>query len=257
MKTIYPIIVSIVLVFFIACESETLEEPFDGPNFELRVDISHGDQEVELYEYYQNVAGDSMNFEQILLYLSDISLIKTNGDSVYLTEIEFFDLNGPTEVRSFDVEPGDYSGLVYHIGVPKRLNGMDNPDFMISIYGPDSPLNVANGMYWAWATGYRFLIYEGRLDTTPDVFGDVPSFYSIHLGKDTLYTQMQVDLPFSVSDEETRSFSIDWDLSRSIYDTEDTLDLRIPAESQWHGENNHLGFRFQDFLKQSFDHAVE
>ncbi|NND93650.1 MAG: hypothetical protein HKN45_02230 [Flavobacteriales bacterium] len=248
----------IVLVGFYSCESETIEEePVDVPNFELQVGTNFQGQPVELYEYYENVVGDRMNFEQILLYLSDISLIKSNGDTVYLSEIDLFDLDGPDETRTYDVPVGDYVGLVYHVGVPKRLNSMDNPDFMISIYGPDSPLNVQNGMYWAWATGYRFLIYEGRLDTTPQNPNDIPSFYSIHLGKDTLYTQIEVDFPFTVNDDDTRSFKIDWDLSRCIYDNTDTLNLRDPLESQFHGEDNELGFRFQSFLENAFDYSVE
>ncbi len=248
----------IILLGFYSCENENTEEDrTDQPNFELRVGTNFQGQQMELYDYYDNVVGDKMSFEQILLYLSDISLIKSNGDSVYINEIDFFDLNGPDETRTFDVPPGDYSGMVYHVGVPQRLNGMDNPDFTLSIYDADSPLNVQNGMYWAWATGYRFLIYEGRLDTTPQNANDIPSFYSIHLGKDTLYTQIQVNLPFTVTDFDTRSFKIDWDLSRCIYNAEDTLNLRSPLESQFHGEDSDLGFRFQNLLKNAFDHTVE
>lgn len=137
------------------------------------------------------------------------------------------------------------------------MNGTDNPDFLTSQYGPDSPLNVQNGMYWSWQAGYKFLIYEGRIDGTPDDDTDLPSVFSIHLGKDQYYTEIQVDLPFTISEGQTKHFGIEWDLAKSQYNDSDTLDLSLPSESQYHGAELELASRFQAILQDAFEHTVE
>jgi hypothetical protein len=246
------------VLFLVACESETIEQPeSEQSTFSIHMAANFEGQDMEQYVYYENIQGDEMNFEQVRVYLSDIYLIHSSGDSTMVSEVEYFDLtDGPKEF-TFEMTPGDYDGLVYHVGVPQRLNGMDNPDFTTSIYDAESPLNVQNGMYWAWATGYRFAIYEGRLDTTPDISGDVPAFYSLHLGKDSLYTRIEVNQDFSIPSSGDRQFNIDWDLSRCIYDETDTLNLRDPLESQFHGEDMTLGRRFRQFMSKSFSHSFE
>jgi len=233
------------------------EEPLESQNFILKVSTSFEGNDIQLYEYQTNVLGDRMNFEQVKVYLSDIRLRKFDGTDILLSEIEFFNLTGDPLERSYDVTPGDYVGITYHVGVPTALNGTDDPDFLTNQFGPGNPLNVQNGMYWTWSSGYRFAIYEGRLDTTPSIPNDIPAFFSIHLGKDTLYTTMDVDLPMSVSNTAQSTFHINWDLGKSFYSATDTLDLRNPLESQFHGEDLSLGFRFQTFFKESLTHSVE
>ena len=77
------------------------------------------------------------------------------------------------------------------------------------------------------------------------------------MGKDTLYTQIDVDLPFTVSADAQTEFEIDWNLSKSMYSASDTLQFQLPDESQFHGENLSLGFRFQDFLIEAMEHSVD
>ena len=247
------------LALFASCEYESIEQeptPLDG-NFHMRVSSSFNGSTMDLYTYYPNVKGDNMSFEQIKMYIADVRLVRTDGLEVPVTEIEYFNFEGQDQVRSFDVPAGSYSGLIYHVGVPVTMNGTDDPDFLTNQYGPGNPLNIQNGMYWNWSNGYRFAIYEGRLDTTPSIPNDVPAFFSIHMGKDTLYTTLNVDLPMQIGLDETTTFHIDWDLAKSFYTATDTLDLRSPLESQFHGEDLNLGFRFQTCFKESLSHSVE
>ena len=254
------IIISIIsIALFASCEYDSLEQepvPVDQ-NFQLKVNTSFEGAPIEIYEYYTNVEGDLMNFEQIKMYIADIRLIKEDGSEVVVSPIEYFNFEGTALTRSYSVANGNYTGIIYHVGVPTSMNGTDDPSFLINQYGSGNPLNVQNGMYWNWNNGYRFLIYEGRLDTTPTIPGDVPAFFSIHMGKDTLYTTIQVDMPMSINSTETRVFNLDWDLSKTIYTSTDTLNLRSPLESQFHGEDLNLGFRFQACFENALSHSVE
>jgi hypothetical protein len=241
-----------------SCEEDPeVIEPALTDNFSIRLAPTFDGEAVELYSPYINVQGHSMSFEQLRMFLSDIRLLKSDGTEQIISEIEFFDLGDGPSTRSYEVPAANYTGIRYHIGVPPALNGTTDPDFLTSQFGPESPLNIQNGMYWSWQNGFRFLIYEGRSDATPDDSGDLPSVFSIHMGKDTLYTQIDVDLPFTVSADAQTEFEIDWNLSKSMYSATDTLQFQLPDESQFHGENLNLGFRFQDFLIAAMEHSVD
>ena len=99
--------------------------------------------------------------------------------------------------------------------------------------------------------------YEGRIDGTPDDDTDLPSVFSIHLGKDQFYTEIQVDLPFSITEGQTRHFAVEWDLAKSQFNDSDMIDLSIPAESQFHGAELELAARFQALLQDAFLHTVD
>jgi len=248
-------IFSIVLLGLYACEDS--ECPPSATQFSLDVSATFEGEPAVIFDNYVNYNGYDMSFEDLRMYLSEISLIKSGGELVALSEIEYFNFADGEASRLYDVAPGDYEGLIYHIGVPQALNGTDDPDFLTSQYGPESPLNIQNGMYWSWQAGYRFQIYEGRIDGTPDDDTDLPSVFSIHLGKDQYYTEMQVDLPFTITEGQTKHFGIEWDLAKSQYNDSDSLDLSIPAESQYHGAELELATRYQAILQDAFVHSVE
>lgn len=251
-------LVGLIVLALSACESSESECPPMATQFSFDVSATFEGVPMEIFENYANVNSYDMSFEDVRLYLSDISLIKAGGDLVTLSSIEYFNFAELDELkRVYEVESGDYEGIIYYIGVPQAMNGTDDPDFLTSQYGPESPLNVQNGMYWSWNAGYKFLIYEGRVDGTPDDTTDLASVYSIHLGKDQFYTEMQVDLPFIISEGQTKHFNIDWDLSKSQYNDSDMIDLSLPEESQFHGAEIELATRFQALLQDAFIHTVE
>ena len=66
-----------------------------------------------------------------------------------------------------DVPVGTYAGLRFQVGLPFDLDHAD-----VSVAPP--PLDVG-GLYWSWATGYRFLRIDGN--TT-----GLPQGFLIHLG---------------------------------------------------------------------------
>ena len=65
------------------------------------------------------------------------------------------------------VPVGTYTGLRFRVGVPFAMNHVD------SSVAP-SPLNIG-GMFWSWATGYKFVKIDGRST-------GVPTGYNVHVG---------------------------------------------------------------------------
>jgi len=235
------------------------EEPLpQDPAVRLAVNSVMEGQPMQLYTEYDDINGNRISFDQLRLYISEFTLMHADGSETQIDEVSFYDLNGEQAVeRVFNASPGDYAGFKYHIGVPEYLNSPANPDFSISVYDAEHPLNVNNGMYWAWASGYRFCIYDGRIDTTASDPSDISVGFSIHLGKDQYYTEVVVDEPFTIEMHEQQVIQMNWDVGKSFYSATDTLELATQAEGQFHGETSDLAPRFQNTLRASFSHDID
>lgn len=216
---------------------------------EFRADFAG--EELELFQDYINVTGYDQKVEQLKLYLSDISLVDVNGVERELSELEYFDYSSGSLQRSYSVPNGSFISLKCAIGVRQALNGTaDETTFDPAVYPPEHPLALANNMYWAWTTGYRFLIYEGRVDATPTDPNDLPHTYSIHMGRDTTYLPLQFDFE-STSGTSPLDIDLNLDVSKCIYNETDTLYLDADEDNAFHGQNIPLAMRFRTLLEQS------
>ena len=117
---------------------------------------------------------DSSGAETVV---KDVFLYKTNNNSF-----------------SFNFPKGNYTSFRFSFGLDKTTN-----NFVPMTFPASSPLSVEEGMYWDMLK-YRFLIIEADIDdsSTKDQLPDSP--FSMHLGTDTLYTEINVtDLPIKGS----------------------------------------------------------
>lgn len=182
---------------------------------------------------YENPSGRQFFLNLFKLYLADITLIKANGEEVLLSEVELYDLAEPgndlasTGVgtsRTFEVEVGDYQGIRFGIGVPARYNLNDPAEF-----GAEHPLSTFNGMHWSWASGYRFVVMEGRMDGSPQADGVLLAHpLAYHTGLDTLYRSITFDQSghgFSLEADERERFVVQLDINRMFFSQTDTLDM--------------------------------
>ncbi len=144
---------------------------------------------------YNNIgtANSDVSFKDFRLYVSNIRLIDDADNEVSLTlnndgafqlqtesdgHVALLDFEDGTANCSETgnanlntsvtgtVPPGNYTGLVFEVGVPFAINHLD-------VATADSPLNIS-ALYWAWAIGHKF----ARIDYTV-VDGAVWNF---HLG---------------------------------------------------------------------------
>lgn len=174
-----------------------------------------GDAPLVCGQTYDGVGSTSttIEFQDARLYVSNVRLINADDEEVSVTLeqdglwqfenvalLDFEDATGGcsdvgTEATNAQVSgivpEGDYSGLVFDLGVPFKLNHGD------AATAP-SPLNVTS-LFWSWQYGYKFARIEilneqvtGVSDTAaPDDSGGMDmghgggapaNFWPIHLG---------------------------------------------------------------------------
>lgn len=181
---------------------------------------------------YLTAGNERVQIQQVKFYVSGLEL-KGASDAL-LSAVELLDLTNGLKERSYSVRAGAYDSLHIALGLPPEINGAD-----ITNIDPTSPLGNNSGMYWTWATMYRFLIFDGRFDTDPSATGALPFQFSIHTGRDTCYRERTVSFPLQVSTGTPVSLTIDVDLAHFFTDGTDVL--RMSDGSQSHGAVQELG----------------
>lgn len=182
---------------------------------------------------YTNISDERIQVQLLKIYLGDLALVNGSGDTASLVEVDLFQLtNGPV-VRTYKAEQGSFDALHVGLGVPATLNG-ENP----AMWANDEPLSITNGMYWTWATMYRFVVFDGRYDTLATNTGTPPFQFSIHTGRNECYRTTDLSLPLSLGEGDTADVRLELDLARFFYSANDTL--YMSTESQQHGSLQEL-----------------
>ena len=119
------------------------------------------------------------------------------------------------------------------------------------LYPVGHPLSVSNGTYWTWATGYRFVMFDGRYDTDPNSTGAPMSLFSIHTGMEPCYRVRDLDFaaPFTVVGGDTTELVLRFEVDRFFHDNGVVIDLAV--DHQAHGDNLTLAMRFTDNVVNS------
>ncbi|MBL8009779.1 MAG: hypothetical protein JNJ64_04150 [Flavobacteriales bacterium] len=214
----------------------------DGPegHVRLKVEATWQGQPLQAGEVHLNVSDYRTQVEVLKMYLAELRLTGPGGASA-LTDIALFDALNGGDSEVYTAEAGSYSGLHLGLGVPQDLNTSDPV-----LYPVGHPLSVSNGTYWTWATGYRFVMFDGRYDTDPNGTGVPMSLFSIHTGMEPCYRVRDIDFaaPFTVVGGDTTDLVLHVAVDRFFYNAVDTLDLA--TDHQAHGDNMTLAMRFTD-----------
>lgn len=177
---------------------------------------------------YTNISDERIQVQLLKCYLGDVALLTAGGDTVDLVDVDLFNLTDGPVTRTYSALSGDFNALHVGLGVPAALNGM-NP----SMWANDEPLSVVNGMYWTWATMYRFMVFDGRYDTLASGIGTPPYQFSIHPGRNECYFTRAVPVSLTLEPGDTTDLRLELDLARFFYSDTDTLYMN--TESQQHG----------------------
>ncbi|RMG23378.1 MAG: hypothetical protein D6730_14515 [Bacteroidetes bacterium] len=209
-----------------------MPDPKEGI-FELNFQPLVNGQSFEKELVYQNNNGRSYFLEKFSMYISDITLVKEDGEEVLLSEIELLDFANPEAnkaqhgdgvFRAYEAPAGAYKGVKFGIGVPQRLNHVDPASF-----DQDHPLSTFKGMHWNWTPGYKFLLIEGRIDSSLQKDGlniDYPLAY--HTGLDTLYRRVEFLEPehaFDISETDELQFIVQLDVNTMFQSKAEALDM--------------------------------
>ncbi len=218
-----------------------------GPQGHVRVKVEAiwQGQPVQTGMLAANVSGYRTQVDVLKLYLAEMRLTGPGGASE-LAEITFFNaLDGGTDTV-LAAEAGTYSGLHLGLGVPAVLNASDPV-----LYPVGHPLSLGNGTYWTWATGYRFVMFDGRYDLDPNGAGTPPNLFTFETGMDPCYRVRDFSLPapLTVQAGDTTELLVRLDVDRFFHNALDTIDLA--TENQTHGNDLPLAMRFTDNVLQS------
>ena len=147
---------------------------------------------------YTSAAGNEYSITRLHYYLSNISLYRQNGDSVFLDVAQYIDIDQPATLELDTTLPeGTYTGVGFWFGVPDEKN--------VAGELPATSNNL--NMLWPepMGGGYHFMKLEGRFLTSQ---GDT-GLYATHMGglvKDDVdyashfFDRITFDNPLTVED---------------------------------------------------------
>lgn len=135
---------------------------------------------LEFGKHYKTPLGDSAKFSTLNYFISNIKLVKPNGelyavpqDSSYFLLKQTTDASASIQLNN--VPAGNYTGIKFTIGVDSIRNTMD----VAYRTGSLDVGGAARGMYWVWNSGYIFFKLEG---TTINEVSALRKSFRYHIG---------------------------------------------------------------------------
>lgn len=165
---------------------------------------------VDLVEEQQyTINGVNTHIELVQFYVSGIALINANGDTI---NSDTYLLVKPEndEYSIGDFPPGDYTKLIFHVGVDSITNHSDP-----SVYELKDPLSAQTpSMHWGWSFGYIFLRIDGEVDSDGDGTPDPAGTFEMHTGEDRYLATVEIDYPITIGNGQENILHLDanWDL---------------------------------------------
>ncbi|MCP4099594.1 MAG: hypothetical protein GY748_25525 [Planctomycetaceae bacterium] len=145
----------------------------------------HG-QKITSEQVITDKTGRNFYLRDMRVYISDLNILTDNGDKVLLEDLALMEWPGTKSSFQVTVPKDDYQGVEFYIGLDSVTNSALPTDFEAS-----HPLSAEQDMHWGMMK-YRFLIFEGSVDTS--VSGDLAPQrpLSFHLGRDALFTKVKI-----------------------------------------------------------------
>lgn len=226
-------------------------DPAGQTTLRIKINAFYENEPLVFGQTYHNISNYRVNVTDLRMYLAHIYGVRSGGETVSFSDIEFANLtNGEVTLSLGTVPSGNYSEFGFGLGVPEEMNSPANPNFSIAVFSSDHPLSQNNGMYWTWQTGYRFVIFDGKYDTDPDGTGLLIPGYSFHTGKDESYRNVVFpNASFTVEANKQNTVYLDLHVDRFYYSETDTIDLAVHNQS--HGSNQELSDRVSDIITQA------
>lgn len=217
MKKALLTVLAISLLVFSGCNQNEDAEPGE---LTLRVSFLAGTSPLGMNEPFA-FNGTDHQVSLVKMYLSNLALQCDCGRIDKLADVVLVDSDQDQYEFTFDVEPGNYTGLKMSLGLPAELNEKDP-----STFEANDPMSAQQNMYWTWASKYRFMIYEGKADSTQQ--GNYNHLLVYHTGLDTLFRDMGTfPISLAVTDGSKHTLDITFDLLNVLYNPNDPIDIFV------------------------------
>lgn len=162
---------------------------------------------------FLNPLDESFTVKRFAFYLSNIKLLKDNGESYSIpNSYILYDKSKPNfnNVSFSNIPLGNYTGLEFTFGIDSVRNYSG---------AGDGALDPINGMYWTWNTGFINLKFEGEW-----MAPDTNLVFIYHLGgfREPYYSYRAAEpdnnIPFNIKSNENTTIYIDADLNKFFGD---------------------------------------
>ena len=239
----------IILVSLNACKKNGEKNNSDFTlSFQTQVDgTNHA-----MNETYRNLSDIDVKFEEFRFYLSDITIVNSDGDGRLVSEIELFnfDVSGYSSLE-FEVPHGNYESIQFGIGVKKALNEADP----LTYSDENHPLNITQNTYWGWASMYRFTTAEGRFDSELD--GEFEGTFAYHTGRESSYRTFNLNHEFVIEKKESNVLKLNIDIYQLLEKLGNEVD--VVTEPYYHGgtETEDISIRISDNMAGAITASTE
>ncbi len=177
-------------------------------------------EELELGKTYITAAGDSITISTLRYWVSNIKLY--NGSELAYEDVDGYYLVEKTASNTrqmIDLEnipAGTYTKVEFSIGVNAAVND--------TLGSGKGELNLTDGMFWSWNTGYKFLRMDGSF-YNPDSSNYQP--LRVHTGFDSYYITKEMDLSgFEVAKDGNHEFHFMVAVNRIFDGQPNVLDVK-------------------------------
>lgn len=239
MKNFSSIIFSVVVLFSCLVVSCKPDEPTPDPVPEkgiLKVNVktSINGLPFDLNTPYGIIFNYRIQAQSLAFLMHNFFAKKSDGSLVLIADALRYDRSAnSTSSFSVSIDPGNYQGISFGVGIDSVLNHSDPA--LLSASHPFS-YNVSSDLHWGWSTGYIFLKMEGFADTSGTGTGPIDQTFLYHIGVDELYRRFDFySNSFSITKDQTTTMNIELDVAKMFTNGVDTIDLKTENATQSSG----------------------
>lgn len=198
-KSVFFAAVVAVSFCFSSCKKDDTDEN-NIPNTDTIGELSFtfrqyvGNDRIVYNQVYSDTSGRQFKITNLRYYISNIVLIKANGQELPLSGKVLLVDNEKEQYSLGEVPVGDYSGFRFLVGIDSAINHGDP-----ALYDASNPLSYQPvSMHWGWSFGYIFMKVEGNVDTDSVPTGNLNGIMSYDIGSDPLVRVINFNHIFSV-----------------------------------------------------------
>jgi len=257
-NTVKKVVFGLLLIVLLgACKKDTEVTPAPGAQDYGKVELVFqpyaGNDPLLMDTLYISAAGEQFRLTKLKFFVSDIGFALGNsseatgadsaGNAIFL--VDFASLPNSESIK-LNVQPGNYKGLRFNIGLPREINHADP-----TIAQP--PLSLAQSdMYWSWNSGYIFFLAEGN---GPDVYDNQ---FHFGIGDDkrimpfSFGNVLSAQTPFSIEKGKTTRVVLKFDFQKLLVNGDGSgYSLATLASSNVHGGH------YADLLSANVSNTLE